>query len=356
MERTNSQLSCFQYLIAGPCAVESEEQVVETARRLWVQQTHFPIPLSFFRAGVWKPRSEADAFCGVGEKAFPWLQHISHDFGFQVCIEVANARHIELCAKYGIKAIWIGARTSVNPFIVQEIADAIHHSDFTVLVKNPIIPDVRLWLGNLERIEKAGIKKLLAVHRGFSDTTENIFRNAPMWDIPIALHLMRPDIPIICDPSHISGQRQYVKQLAQIAIDYGAMGLMIETHCNPCAALCDAAQQFTPEELSELLRSLTFKHSVSNTDDLLRQQRTLIHNIDHQLSQLLAKRFSIVKEIAHIKQEHDIPLLQPNQWNSVVQNYHQHTLQDDCYAKFLENFLDLLHHFSLEMQQNKKEL
>ena len=347
----NNEPQPFRYIIAGPCAAENESQVYETARRVHAQMQSLPCPITFFRCGVWKPRSNASSFRGAGEKAFPWLKRVALDFGFPICIEVANPRHVEIALKNDVRHFWIGARTAVNPFAVQEIADAVKGADCTIMVKNPVIPDLQLWLGDIERFENAGIRQLFAIHRGFADQNENVLRNAPMWEIPTALRIARPDIPLLCDASHISGHRQYVKQIAQIAIDYGCNGLMLETHCSPEQALSDATQQFTPEALTELLNSLIFKQPARNTDDLLRQHRALIQNIDTQMGQLLAKRLSVVEEIAAIKRDHNIPLVQPAQWNNVVKNYEKNALDDPRYAEFLEKFLALLHQYSLKMQQ-----
>ena len=344
--------SAFRYLIAGPCAAESEAQVYETALRLFVLRDQLPCPLTFFRCGVWKPRSAADAFCGAGEEAFPWLQRVEKEFGFQVCAEVATPQHVETCLRHGVTAVWVGARTAVNPFAVQEIADAVKGNGGTVLVKNPVIPDLKLWLGNLERFEKAGAKAVFAVHRGFADKDERLFRNAPMWEVPVALRVARPDIPLLCDPSHIAGERGLVRQVAQTAIDYGVDGLMVETHAAPDEALSDAAQQLTPEQLLEMMNVLVYKSSSQNPDDLLRRQRDLIRTIDGQIAHLLAQRLSVVAEIANIKRANNIPLVQPAQWNTVVENYLQHALDDPRFTEFLEKYLELLHQYSLKMQQS----
>ena len=347
----NNECCTFRFLIAGPCAAESEQQVYETARRLHTLSARLPYPITLFRCGVWKPRSRANAFCGAGEESFAWLQRITRDFGFPVCIEIPTPYHLEIALEHGIRHFWIGARTGVNPFSVQEIADAAQGIDCTVMVKNPAIPDLQLWLGNIERFERAGVRQVMAIHRGFAEKNENVLRNTPMWEIPTALHIQRPDLPIICDPSHISGNRNYVRQIAQIAINYGHNGLMIETHCDPDHALSDAPQQLTPEALAEILNQLVFKQSQSNTANLLQQQRTLIRNIDTQIGQLLSKRLSIVEEIAAIKHEHNIPLVQPAQWNSVVQNYEETALDDPRYKEFIEKYLKLLHQYSLKMQE-----
>lgn len=346
--------SCF--LIAGPCAAENEQQLYETAHQLFEQSHHFPFPLSFFRAGIWKPRSNSDDFCGAGEIAFRWLERIKKDFHFQICVEVATPQHVEICKKNDISNVWIGARTSVNPFAVQALADSMKDGDFTVFVKNPIIPDLKLWIGDLERFEKVGVKKLFAVHRGFAENTENVLRNRPMWEIPIALRVARPDIPILCDPSHISGNTQYIRQIAQISLDYGFDGLMIETHYQPDNALSDASQQITPEELGRLLSELIFKeHSNSLPNELLRKQRTLIHNLDTQMGQLLAQRMKIVEEIAGIKKKYNLPLVQPEQWNHVVKTYRFSAPEDELYDEFLQKFLNLLHQYSLLKQQQNQQ-
>lgn len=345
----------FNYLIAGPCAAENETQVYETARQLHSLASQLPFPITYFRAGVWKPRSSANDFCGVGEIAFPWLKRVEQDFHFPICVEVANTQHIEICQKYNIRNIWVGARTCVNPFVVQELAQAIRDDDFTVMVKNPVIPDLKLWMGNIERFEKVGTKKVIAIHRGFAEQKENILRNAPLWEIPIELRVHRPDIPIICDPSHISGNPTYIKQLAQIAIDYGFNGLMIETHCEPANALSDATQQLPPNDLVALISQLNFKQNASDPNNLLRKQRNLIYNIDAQISQLLAKRMTIVEEIASIKKQNNLPLIQPEQWNNVVNNYQQYALKDACFEEFLQKYLNLLHQYSLQQQQQIKD-
>ena len=344
--------SAFRYLIAGPCAAESEAQVYETALRLFALRDNLPCPVTFFRCGVWKPRSAADAFCGAGEKAFPWLQRVEKEFGFQSCVEVATPQHVETCLRDGVTTFWVGARTAVNPFAVQEIADAVKGNVCTVLVKNPVIPDLKLWLGNLERFEKAGAKSVFAVHRGFADKDESLLRNAPMWEVPVALRVARPDIPLLCDPSHIAGRRDLVRQVAQTAIDYGTDGLMVEIHAAPDTALSDAAQQLTPDALLEMLNALTYKNQSQNPDDLLRRQRDLIRAIDGQIARLLAQRLSVVEEIAHIKRENNIPLVQPSQWNTVVENYRRYSLEDPRFTEFLEKYLELLHQYSLKMQQS----
>ena len=284
-------------------------------------------------------------FAGQGSR-------LSRGFAVQVCVEVATPQHVETCLRNDVKAVWVGARTAVNPFAVQAIADAVRGNGCTALVKNPVIPDLKLWLGNLERFEKAGVKSVFAVHRGFADKNEQLFRNAPMWEVPVALRVARPDIPLLCDPSHIAGRRDLVRQVAQTAIDYGVDGLMVESHAAPSEALSDAAQQLTPENLSEIMGVLVYKQLQSDPNELLRRQRELIRTLDGQIARLLAQRLSVVEEIAAIKREHNIPLVQPAQWNTVVENYQHHALDDPRFTEFLQKYLELLHQYSLMMQQD----
>lgn len=339
-------------IIAGPCAAENEEQLLLTAKRLKEAMSANGLALDFFRAGVWKPRSKPDDFSGVGEKALPWLQRIQSQFNIPVCVEVIAPEQIDLCEKYGIKAFWIGARTAVNPFDVQEIATAARNRDITMMVKNPIVADLKLWIGNVERFLKAGISQVMAIHRGFADNSESVFRNYPAWELAIDMKVRYPEIPLLCDPSHIAGQRNYIGQLSQIALDYGFDGLMIESHYQPDTALSDAAQQLSPEDLSQLLGQLKFKDSISSPAEIeLRKQRTQIHNIDTQISVLLSKRMQLVDTIAKIKTEHNLPVVQPEQWNKVVRTYQDNALQDTDYKNFIDKFLELLHQSSIKRQR-----
>ena len=339
-------------IIAGPCAVESKEQLFQTARGLTESLSTGGFALDFFRAGVWKPRSKPGDFSGIGTEALPWLQELQQQFGIPVCVEVGTPDQLDLCEQYDIKACWIGARTSVNPFDVQAIADAAKNRDFTIMVKNPMVADLKLWIGNIERFLNAGITKLMAVHRGFAESNESVYRNNPSWEMAIDLKVRFPKIPLLCDPSHIAGQHQYIAQLSQIALDYGFDGLMIESHCQPDKALSDAAQQLMPEELAQMLSELKFKDAMTSpAENELRKQRTLIHNIDTQLSVLLSKRMKIVDSIAKIKTEHNLPVVQPEQWNKVVRMYQENSLQDDDYQKFINKFLELLHQSSIKRQR-----
>ncbi len=333
--------------IAGPCAAESREQLLATAAELMEQSELAGVRLDYFRAGIWKVRSVPGSFCGAGEEALPWLQEVQQTYGVPACVEVMSARQLELCASYGIRTVWVGARTCVNPTEVQQIADAVRGSDFTVLVKNPMIPDLRLWEGNIERFLKAGIRQVMAVHRGFTDAQENIYRNAPLWQIPIDLKVHLPELPILCDPSHLCGQVRWIPQVAQLAMNYGFNGLMIECHHNPAQALSDAEQQLTPAQWAALVSGLDLRANAADLD--LVKQRSLLENVDNQLSELLYQRMMLVDEIAEIKKTKHIAVVQPKQWQEVVKRYQKHP-EDTAYQKFLEKFLELLHQASIARQ------
>lgn len=339
-------------IIAGPCAVESREQLFATAQELCSLWDFKDLKLNYFRAGVWKPRSEPGSFSGIGTEALSYLQELQQQLNLSVCVEVGSPEQLDLCEKYDIKVVWIGSRTAVNPFDVQEIACAAQGRDLTVLVKNPIISDLKLWAGNVERFLKAGVKEVISVHRGFADGSENVYRNTPGWDLAIDFKVRFPHIPLLCDPSHIAGDRQYIAQLSQLALDYGFDGLMIETHIQPEIALSDAGQQLRPAELIGLLHRLNFKNSISSPAEIeLSKQRNLINNIDTQISVLLKKRMMIVDTIAKIKSEHNLPVVQPEQWQKVVARYFENSLEDNEYQDFLNGFLELLHQSSIKRQR-----
>lgn len=335
-------------LIAGPCAAESKQQVMKTAEQLQEELRARGMSLDYFRAGVWKPRSSPDSFAGVGEEALSWLSEVHCRYGFEVCTEVMTPQQVELCAKHGIRSVWVGARTSVNPTEVQQLADALRGTDFTVLVKNPIVPDFKLWAGNIERFLKADVKQVIAVHRGFADSNENVYRNAPCWEIPIDLKVQFPDLPIVCDPSHLCGRTQWIPQISQLALIYGFDGLMVECHCEPQHALSDAAQQLTPKQWADMVQNLSFKNNTPNPE--LVKQRALLENVDTQLSELLAKRMQIVDEVARIKKANNLPVVQPQQWQQVRERYLK-SGQDELYQEFIEEFLEILHQNSIKRQQ-----
>ena len=334
--------------IAGPCAAESREQVFTTAEQLIVCARNANIPLHYYRAGVWKVRSAPDSFAGAGEKALTWLKEVQNTYGIPVCTEVMNTEQVELCAKYDIRNVWIGARTSVNPIDVQQIADAVRHSDFTVMVKNPMIPDLKLWIGNIDRFRQADIRQVMAIHRGFPDAAENLYRNAPYWQIPIDLKVRMPELPILCDPSHLSGQVRWIPEVAQLAMTYGFNGLMTECHYCPEQALSDNAQQLMPSKWADMTSQLDLRADTSGLE--LVKQRAKLANIDNQISELLYQRMKMVDEIADIKRRNHLAVVQPQQWQQVVKRYQKHT-EDIAYQDFLKQFLELLHQTSIERQK-----
>lgn len=303
-------------IIAGPCGAESEEQVLETAKGIATNGK-----VSLFRSGVWKPRSRPGSFEGKGEDALKWLNRVQNEIGLPVAVEVANAEHVELALKYGVDVLWIGARTTVNPFSVQEIADALKGVDIPVLVKNPVNPDIMLWLGALERINRAGIKKLGAIHRGFHTSLHTQYRNAPMWEIAIELKASCPGLPVICDPSHISGRRDLIHDVAQRALDLDMDGLMIEAHRNPGEALSDAEQQLTPAVLNQLLEKLIMRETSigdAGFEHMLSTLREVIDEIDDEIIQALSRRMQVVERIGEFKYAHGVTILQIERWLEIL--------------------------------------
>lgn len=298
-------------VIAGPCSAESEEQVRETARQLAAKGCHN------FRAGVWKPRTKPGGFEGKGEEALPWLQRVKKETGMLVSTEVAKPEHVELCLKYGIDILWVGARTAANPFAMQDLADALKGVDVPVFVKNPVNPDLELWIGAMERINQAGIKRMAAIHRGFSSFDKKIYRNLPMWQIPMELHRRIPTLPIICDPSHIGGRRELIAPLCQQAMDLGFDGLLVESHCSPDEAWSDAKQQVTPEVLDYILSLLIVRdeHVTTEGITLLRKQ---VDELDNELMNLLSKRMRVCREIGQYKKEHNMTVFQANRYSEIL--------------------------------------
>ena len=300
------------FVIVGPCSAETEEQVMKTALELRMKGCHN------FRAGVWKPRTKPGGFEGNGEKALPWMQRVKKETGMMVATEVATPEHVELAMKYDIDILWIGARTSANPFAVQALADALKGVDVPVFVKNPVNPDIELWIGALERINQAGVKRLGAIHRGFSSYDKKIYRNLPMWQIPIELRRRYPDLPMICDPSHIGGRRELIAPLCQQAMDLGVDGLIVESHCDPDKAWSDAKQQVTPDVLDYILSLLVIRDESVTTEGIT-QLRHQIDELDNQLMDLLAKRMRVCREIGHYKKEHNMTVLQTNRYNEILE-------------------------------------
>jgi chorismate mutase len=299
------------FVIAGPCSAETEEQVMTTAFQLASKGCHN------FRAGVWKPRTKPGGFEGNGEKALPWLRRVKNETGMLVATEVATPEHAELAMKYDIDILWIGARTSANPFAMQALAEALRGVDIPVFVKNPVNPDLELWIGALERLNQAGIKRLGAIHRGFSSYDKKIYRNLPMWQIPIELRRRIPSLPIMNDPSHIGGRRELIAPLCQQAMDLGFDGLMVESHHSPDEAWSDAKQQVTPDVLDYILSLLVIRDEKVSTEGI-HELRKQIDELDNQLMELLAKRMRVCREIGTYKKEHNMTVLQPTRYNEIL--------------------------------------
>lgn len=306
-------IDCTQrpLVIAGPCSAESEEQVLSTAKQLASNG------IKIFRAGVWKPRTKPGGFEGHGITALPWLKRVKEETGMLVATEIATAKHVETALEAGVDLLWVGARTTANPFAVQEIADSLRGVDVPVLIKNPVNPDLELWIGAFERLNGAGIKRLGAIHRGFSSYDKKIYRNLPMWHIPIELRRRIPSLPIICDPSHIGGKRDLVAPLCQQAMDLGFNGLIIESHCNPDAAWSDASQQVTPDVLNYILNLLVIRDESITTENLSELRRQ-IDECDNDIIEILAKRMRIAREIGQYKKEHNITILQTDRYNEIL--------------------------------------
>ena len=330
-------------VIAGPCSAETEEQVMNTARELAANG------VKIFRAGIWKPRTRPGAFEGIGSEGLAWMQRVKKETGMFVSTEVATAHHVHEAIKYGVDLLWIGARTTANPFAVQEIADALRGTNIPVFVKNPVNPDLELWIGAFERLNRAGIKKLGAIHRGFSTYEKTKYRNHPMWQIPIELHRRIPDLPIITDPSHITGDCNLIQDMSQEAMDMNFDGLIIESHECPAQAWSDAKQQITPTELKEALDSLIIRETVEHTENLseLRQQ---IDEIDNKIIEILAKRMRISKEIAQYKKDHDMPVLQAGRYDEILTRRSQQGAQLEMSEEFIKEVFEAIHGESVRHQ------
>jgi chorismate mutase len=337
-------------LIAGPCGAESEEQVLQTAEGI-ASNKHIKV----FRAGIWKPRTRPNSFEGVGERGLQWLQQVQKKHGLLTTVEVANREHAELALKHGVDILWIGARTTVNPFSVQEIADVLKGTDVPVMIKNPVHPDLQLWIGAIERINQAGIKKIVAIHRGFHDPHKGIYRNAPLWEIPIELKTIFPNIPVICDPSHIGGKRNLLKEIAQKSLDLGMQGLMIESHINPQQALSDAQQQLTPDALHQLLSELLYRQTTSSNEkfnDKLYNLRNIIDELDEEVMLLLQKRMEIIGQIGEYKKENNVSIFQLERWREILKSRIHSGLDKKLDKDFIEKFCQLLHEESIRVQND----
>ncbi len=333
-------------LIAGPCSVESREQIFDTAKKLYELYR-----VNVLRGGIWKPRTRPNGFEGIGEEGLKWMKEISDHTGLPVMTEVATPEHIELALKYDLDALWIGARTTANPFSMQQLADALQGCDVPVFVKNPIAPDLKLWIGAFERLAASGLKHLVAIHRGFQDVNSNPYRNNPRWEIAIELHRQNPDIPIITDISHICGCRNLLHDTAQKALDLATNGLMIESHCNPEEALTDAEQQIAPTGLRSLLDNIVIrKNKSSNVDAILQEYRNHIDSIDEELLQLLAKRSDISNKIGVVKKENDITVLQLDRWNTILSNHIEKGRLLGLEEDLVREIFELIHKDSINRQ------
>ncbi len=336
------------FVIAGPCSAETEEQVMKTARELAMKGCHN------FRAGVWKPRTKPGGFEGHGEKALPWLKRVKEETGMLVATEVATAKHVEEALKYGVDLLWIGARTTADPFAVQEIADTLKGVDVPILVKNPVNPDLELWIGALQRINNAGIKRLGAIHRGFSTYDKKLYRNLPQWHIPIELHRRIPELPIICDPSHISGRRDLISPLCQQAMDLQFDGLIIESHCDPDHAWSDASQQLTPDVLSLILNNLVIRET-NQTPENLAELRKQIDEIDMDLTEMLAKRMRVAREIGIYKKEHEMAILQTQRYDEIINKRVEAGSAMEMDDEFMKVVFEAIHAESVRQQMKIME-
>jgi chorismate mutase len=335
-------------VMAGPCSAETEEQVLDTAKKIK------ELGVNIFRAGIWKPRTRPNTFEGVGKEGLMWLKKVQSETGMLTATEVANANHVFEALKYGVDILWIGARTTANPFAVQEIADALEGTDIPVLVKNPVNPDVELWIGALERINQAGIKKLAAIHRGFSTYDKTFYRNAPQWQIPIELKRRIPELPIIVDPSHICGNRDLLFEISQKGMDLNFEGLIIETHNNPDKAISDAAQQLTPDALKQLLDKLVLRNpNVENSMTLhtLDELRHEIDKYDTQLLQILASRMDVAEKIGRYKKENNLTILQSGRWDDLLQERTQKAMGKGLSEEFILKVLRAIHQESINRQE-----
>ena len=330
-------------VIAGPCSAESEEQVLETAKGLASKG------IKIFRAGIWKPRTKPGGFEGIGVIGLPWLKRVKEETGMYVTTEVATKDHVFEALKAGVDLLWIGARTSANPFAVQEIADALKGVDIPVLIKNPVNPDLELWIGAFQRLYNAGIHRLGAIHRGFSSYDKKIYRNLPLWHIPIELRRRMPNLPIFCDPSHIGGKRELIAPLCQQAMDLNFDGLMIESHRDPDAAWSDAFQQITPDVLDYVLNLLVIRDSTQSTESLAELRRQ-IDGIDEQILELLAKRMRVSREIGVYKKEHNMPILQSPRYSEILENRSDMGKQMDLNPDFIREMLKEIHEESVRQQ------
>lgn len=335
-------------LIAGPCSAESPEQIEAIAKGLKGSR------VELFRAGVWKPRTRPGSFEGIGEDALGWLEIARETLNVPVTVEVAKTEHVEQALKAGVEVLWIGARTTVNPFSVQEICEALRGTDIPVMVKNPINPDLQLWLGAFERLNKVGITKLAGIHRGFSDPYEKRYRNKPEWSLPIHLKRLLPGISVICDPSHICGTREIIASVSQRAINFGLDGLMIETHHDPDNAWSDAKQQITPDTLKIIYENLNFRESIEEHPEAINELdkfRQKVDLVDTQIIEMMADRFQVIKQIGEYKKDHNLAVFQPSRWQDVMESRIQSGVKKGMTEKFMKSMLFAIHEESVKIQE-----
>jgi chorismate mutase len=334
-------------IIAGPCSAESEKQTLETAKQL------SKYGIQIFRAGIWKPRTRPNTFEGYGEKALPWLKKVKQETGMYTATEVANAKHVFEALKYGIDILWIGARTTTNPFAVQEVADALKGLDIPVLVKNPVNPDIELWIGAFERLNDAGIKRMAAIHRGFSAYEKSVYRNPPQWEVPIELKRRIPNLPIITDPSHICGTWERLFEISQQAMDLDFDGLIIESHINPDEALSDAKQQITPSELKTMLDKIILRKAEISEENkpTLEQLRAIIDKYDNEIMNILGKRMKIADEIGSYKKANNITILQSKRWDEILTKRISQGKMLGLSSEFVTKIFRAIHQESINHQE-----
>ena len=335
-------------VIAGPCSAETQEQVMETAKGLK------DLGINVYRAGIWKPRTHPGSFEGVGAEGLRWMQQAKKEYGLKISTEVASEKHVFECLKFGVDLVWLGARTTANPFLVQEIADALKDTDIPVLVKNPVNPDLDLWIGALERLNRAGIRKLGVIHRGFSTFEKIKYRNDPQWQVAVELRSRFPQLPFFVDPSHLGGSKEYIREISQRSLDLGFEGLMIESHCNPSCALSDAKQQLTPDQLKDMLYNQI--HVRDNDSDSpqwkenIDQLRAKIDIIDENIIYALGSRMKISRQIGEYKRDNNIAILQTSRWDAVLAKVVEKGREYGLSEKFLNDVFNAIHEASVETQ------
>lgn len=341
-------------IISGPCSAENEEQIFATASELSkIDCSECGMKMTAFRAGLWKPRTHPGSFEGVGKAGIPWLQRVQKELGLKVIVEVASPAHVEEVLNAGLDMVWIGARTTASPFAMQDLADSLRGVDIPVFIKNPLNPDLDLWIGAVERILRAGVPQVRAIHRGFSMYEKIRYRNMPKWQVAVDFMQRMPQVPLFCDPSHISGTREHLAELSQRALDLGFDGLFIESHCNPSAALSDSGQQLTPVQLEAMLRSLTLKHADLEdeaTAASLERIRAGIDVVDENILDMLAARMELVDEIGTLKHEHNMTVLQQARWEEIIRKMSEGAVLRGLDEEFVRELFKLIHQAAIERQ------